>query len=336
MEEFVMNSCVRGHHIFKNVWAPYVGETLTCTPEFGNVHDMYAVAVVTQPRDGERTVGHVPRKISYVCHLFLRRGGYIVCRVTNRRRVTTDLPQGGLEVPCLYTFIGTSKEIEKVKKLTSIAPDSAIVDPTSAVEPPSKKSKIDNTAQASPDQPLQQSQGIWLTFGSQILTKSDENDITSLEKLNDHHINFAHKLLANQFPSIEGLGYTIIQNKPPIKKILNGLQIIFDRGDHWIVASSIGCTERHIVHVYDSLYSTVNENTKKVILNLFDESKTSIVPISVQRQAGGNDCGLFAIANATSVLFGGDVAKLRFKQHEMRTHLYDCFVANALMPIPLE
>ena len=84
------------------------------------------------------------------------------------------------------------------------------------------------------------------------------------------------------------------------------------------------------------MYSTVNENTKKVILNLFDESKTSIVPISVQRQAGGNDCGLFAIANATSVLFGGDVAKLRFKQHEMRTHLYDCFVANALMPFPLE
>ena len=74
---------------------------------------------------------------------------------------------------------------------------------------------------------------------------------------------------------------------------------------------------------------------QKVILNLFDESKTSIVQVSVQRQAGGNDCGLFAIANATSVLFGDDVAKLRFKQHEMRTHLYNCFIANALKPFPL-
>ena len=37
-----------------------MAETLMCTPEFGNVHDMYAVAVVTQPGDGERTVGHVP------------------------------------------------------------------------------------------------------------------------------------------------------------------------------------------------------------------------------------------------------------------------------------
>ena len=161
----------------------------------------------------------------------------------------------------MYTFIGTTKEISKVKKLTSIAPDPAIVDLTSAVEPPSKKSKIDNTAQASPDQPLQQSQGIWLKFESQILSKSDENDI-NLEKLNDHHINFAHKLLANQFPSIEGLGNTILQNKQPIKKILNGLQIIFDRGNHWLVASSIGCAEQHVIHVYDSVYSTVNENTK--------------------------------------------------------------------------
>ena len=116
MESFVLECCVRGHHIFKNVWLPQIGESLTCKPEFGNVFDMYAVAVV---KDEEITVGHIPRKISYISHLFLRRGGQIVCQGSGNRRITTDLPQGGLEVPCFYTFVGASKEIEKLKKLAA-------------------------------------------------------------------------------------------------------------------------------------------------------------------------------------------------------------------------
>ena len=32
-------------------------------------------------------VGHVPRKISSVCSMFLRRGGTISCRVTGSRRI---------------------------------------------------------------------------------------------------------------------------------------------------------------------------------------------------------------------------------------------------------
>ena len=49
----------------------------------------YAVAVI---RSG-LVVGHLPKKISRVCSLFLRRGGTIYCIVTNTRRYSTDLPQ---------------------------------------------------------------------------------------------------------------------------------------------------------------------------------------------------------------------------------------------------
>ena len=50
-------------------------------------------------KDG-KTVGHLPRKLSKVCSLFLKRGGTIQCTVRGRRHCSTDLPQGGLETYC--------------------------------------------------------------------------------------------------------------------------------------------------------------------------------------------------------------------------------------------
>ena len=60
------------------------------------------------------TVGHLPRKISCVCSLFIRGGGAITCQVSGRRRHSADLPQGGLEIPWLLTFKGNKKEVEKL------------------------------------------------------------------------------------------------------------------------------------------------------------------------------------------------------------------------------
>ena len=60
-------------------------------------------------------------------------------------------------------------------------------------------------------------------------------------------------ILCRQFPNTEGLGHTLLQ-----KKIQNGLQIIHDRGDHWIVASNIG--ESNIVKVYDSVFTSVSQD----------------------------------------------------------------------------
>jgi len=50
------------------------------------------------------TVGHVPRLILMVCSIFIRRGGTIACVVTGPRQYSSDLPQGGLEIPCRYIF----------------------------------------------------------------------------------------------------------------------------------------------------------------------------------------------------------------------------------------
>ena len=47
-------SVVKGHHVYKAVWTPFLGEELSVQPEDHNDHDEHAIAVT---RDG-RTVGH--------------------------------------------------------------------------------------------------------------------------------------------------------------------------------------------------------------------------------------------------------------------------------------
>ena len=58
-----INSVVCGHHIYKDIWTSVIGEELTCRKEFGNIHDLHAVAVI----HGGSVVGHVPCTISMPC-----------------------------------------------------------------------------------------------------------------------------------------------------------------------------------------------------------------------------------------------------------------------------
>ena len=97
--------------MYSSIWDAAVGEQLECARELLNDSDRYAVAVT---RDSV-IIGHLPRKISRVCSLFLRRGGIITCTVTGARRYSADLTQGGLEVPCLLLFKAQPKEIQKLK-----------------------------------------------------------------------------------------------------------------------------------------------------------------------------------------------------------------------------
>ena len=74
MKTFILNSCICGYHIYKDVWTPSVGETVNCEREGRNLEDPYTVAL---QNNGTITVGHIPRTILCVCTLFLRCGGAI-------------------------------------------------------------------------------------------------------------------------------------------------------------------------------------------------------------------------------------------------------------------
>ena len=306
LESFTIEAMIRGYHVYKDIWEAVLDEELPCQKELGNLAD----GVV---------VGHVPKKISSVCSLFLQRIGSITCCVSGYRRFSEDFPQGGLEIPCTMTFVGESKHTFKAKKLI----ESAFVGNL----PPNKKRKVQVV------EPELSGSQIWLRSCGIVLTTTDKDGIVNGVKLNDLMINMAQQLLRKQFPRITGLQSTLLQSKihRAILTSKEHLQIIHSRGNHWIVDSRIQA-EDSVVSVYDSIYNTIDEGTL-VIKNLFRQS-FSLESVPIEKQIGGRDCGLFAIGISVALCLGLDPATLKFDQTLMRPHFVDCLENGHLSPFP--
>ena len=75
---FLVEAVVRGYCAYKDIWAAVYGEELPCEREAGNRVDAFAMVII---KDGT-VVGHILKKISSVCSLYLRQGRSIICHVT--------------------------------------------------------------------------------------------------------------------------------------------------------------------------------------------------------------------------------------------------------------
>ena len=73
-DSYEKTSVIRGHHIYKSIWTPIIGEELVLEAQDDNEHDKHAVAVVKDVC----VVGHVPCSISQVSWFYLKRGGHII------------------------------------------------------------------------------------------------------------------------------------------------------------------------------------------------------------------------------------------------------------------
>ena len=57
--------------------------------------------------------------------------------------------------------------------------------------------------------------------------------------------------------------------------------------------------------------------------------------MSVVKQSGSTDCGLFPIAISTALAHGLHPTGLHFRQEDMRSHLCECLEKKAITPIPI-
>ena len=270
-----------------------MGEVLECKIESGNLQDRYAVAVQRR----KTIVGHVPRKISAACSLFLQRAGRIRCTVIGVRCYSADLPQGGLEVPCAYVFLGEPKDVAKIRKL--LAPSATNVN-SETQQPRSKKRKV------GPD--VIDVEGIkvntkrlpktWLTFGQIRLTEADRDTIILGGQLTDQHINVAQAILFH----LNGLCSTLLISREDYSQCsANVIQIVHTRGKHWIVVSTIGCSP-DTVQIFDSLYTSTDEETLKLILQLFG-SDTKVEMVDCPKQQGVQTLSLKLVKSKDKMLF---------------------------------
>ena len=62
VRDYCWESMIHGHHIYKAIWMPEIGEILQCEQERGNPENSYAVSMTKD----DTIVGHVPHEESHV------------------------------------------------------------------------------------------------------------------------------------------------------------------------------------------------------------------------------------------------------------------------------
>ena len=97
-------------------------------------------------------------------------------------------------------------------------------------------------------------------------------------ELSNLHINLAQRVIKEQFPHINGLESTLLQGKQHTLTecmVKNKLQIIHClQRHHWIAANTINNASGEIT-VIDSIFKSIDDETKLTISNLFQPSRSS-------------------------------------------------------------
>lgn len=70
------------------------------------------------------------------------------------------------------------------------------------------------------------------------------------------------------------------------------------------------------------MYSTIDQETINTLQCMFNFTRIDME--NFQKQDGGTDCGLFAIAAGTALLYQQDLSATAFNQEEMRSHRCCC------------
>lgn len=126
-------------------------------------------------------------------------------------------------------------------------------------------------------------------------------------------IQEAQLLLKKINPNIEGFQRPTLG---PVKQFdvmtAEFIQLLHVNGNHWVCMTSIGCPPGD-VNLLDSIMKPViSQEIQDLAGNLFRPNLNSITRISVQQQTNLSDCGVFAIAFATCLVFGQDPSQVTF------------------------
>ena len=148
---------------------------------------------------------------------------------------------------------------------------------------------------------------IWVSFKQLQLNQDDKRILANGQWLNDKHISMAQSLIQNQFPKLNGLMSSLLQLNKPLPNSTNALQVINTGRSHWVLISTINCLQGE-VRLYNPLYTSLSSETKTIIAQLMCTEKPSVAVhiMNVSKQAGTQDCGLFAIAFMTSLAYGNN------------------------------
>ena len=178
----------------------------------------------------------------------------------------------------------------------------------------------------------------WIQNNLYCLTRTDSAILLSTAGwMNSSLVSAAQKLLKKIVPHQGGFQETSLGTTCGFAiEASEFTQVLHNGSDHWLTISTVGAREAE-VFVFDSLYKSVSQSVKNQIAALLSTTAKSIQLnfISVQKQLGGCDCGLFALAYATSLVTGHNPARHVYAQNKMRKHLYNCLKSGEMEMFPL-
>ena len=111
------------------------------------------------------------------------------------------------------------------------------------------------------------------------------------------------------------------------------VQMLHVCGDHWVIVSNLLCPENEI-RLYNTVYSDIDQPTKALLIEMFNEGVRVTVDGQLQKQKGDRDCGVFNIAVTTSLLH--NLVSGPFVWSLLRPHFIHCLENKLMMPFLLE
>ena len=159
--------------------------------------------------------------------------------------------------------------------------------------------------------------------------------------LTDESMSLAQKYLKEQFPDFSGLFDTTLMKlnmSDIISKTTKYIQIINLRNLHWVCASSNSTSGIRVHDIFDSLSGNKVPNELNRVIAEYSMCKEDDLQLkikSVQQQNNGVDCGVFAIAFATSLAHGNDPCTAAYNVPLMRSHLIKCLQQKKMELFPL-
>ena len=353
------------------MWTPITGEYLVCTREEENSQDRYAVAVLKQDEivghllrtistisslfirhggsiqcevtDHRRYSRDLPQgEMEVPCKLHFRGDG---SELKNVKAYFSKIKAFAME---------SSTETKTDGKILVTETDSVVVGELNLVHPHSDHDSLAIQKQDDdlpscfvscitlPDDDsclVTEPQDVWVVHDNHTLIATDKTKIEQGEHLIDKHMQMVQYLAKKQFPLAGGLRSTLLQQKM-VKGhkgqcTANTVQIIHcEKRSHWIVASTIfaksGCA-----NIYDTMFARLDAETRATVKRSFGlKSVEGLNMVDMQCQEGTSDCGVFAIAVITSLLFGEDPSMVTYKQEKLREHLIECLTVGKLSLFP--
>jgi len=168
---------------------------------------------------------------------------------TGGREYSSDLEQGGLQIPCTLCFTGDKNWLEKLAQLLKSGKQPDAADSSSSVrfkqpdklncEPVKIKEEV-TVDEACSSGNLDN--GVWVKCDKSVLKCEDKKIIKTGGEMTDKIIQYSQYLVKKQFSTIGGLYSTFLQSRHKGRLPDNSLQVVYcGARHHWILASNTDC-----------------------------------------------------------------------------------------------